>query len=185
MSPWTITHQASLSMEFSRQEHWLLLCCVIRSVVSDSLQPHGLESSRLLCPWESPGKNTGMSCYFLLQRVFPTQGWNLCLLHDRQILLLLSQQGSPNACQLSVLILVINRYSANPVVCQTLLATVTRADPRNGPRLYEVSLWWERQRGLVLPNSGRVHSTDHSAYGIPCTCATQQPRKKDSKQGGQ
>lgn len=68
-----------------------------------------------------------------------------------------------------------------PVVCQMLLATVTRADPHNGPRLYEVSLWWERQRGLVLPNSGRVYGTDHSAYGIPCTCATQQPCKKDSK----
>ena len=68
-----------------------------------------------------------------------------------------------------------------PVVCQMLLATVIRADPRNGPRLYEVSLWWERQRGLVLPNSGRVYGTDHSAYGIPCTCATKQPCKKDSK----
>ena len=68
-----------------------------------------------------------------------------------------------------------------PVVCQTLLATVTRADPCNSPRLYEVSLQWERQRGLVLPNSGRMHGTDHSAYGIPCTRATQQPCKKDSK----
>ena len=93
-SPWTITHQAPLSMGFSRQEYWLLLCCVSRSVVSDSLQPQGLEPSRLLCPWDSPGKNTGVGCYFLLQRIFPTQGWNLCLLHDRQILLLLSQQGS-------------------------------------------------------------------------------------------
>ena len=94
-TPWTITHQAPLSMGFSRQEYWLLLCCVSRSVVSDSLQPQGLEPSRLLCPWDSPGKNTGMGCYFLLQRIFPTQGWNLCLLHDKQILLLLSQQGSP------------------------------------------------------------------------------------------
>ena len=34
-----------------------------RSVVSDSLQPH----ARLLCPWDSPGKNTGVGCHFLLQ----------------------------------------------------------------------------------------------------------------------
>ena len=31
---------------------------------------------RLLCPWDSPGKNTGVSCHFLLQRIFPTQGSN-------------------------------------------------------------------------------------------------------------
>ena len=34
----------------------------------------------------SPGKNTGVGCHFLLQGIFPTQGWNLCLLHCRQIL---------------------------------------------------------------------------------------------------
>ena len=40
---------------------------VTRSVVSDSLQPHGLKSSRLLCPWDSPGNNTGVGSHFLLQ----------------------------------------------------------------------------------------------------------------------
>ena len=34
-----------------------------------------------LCPWNFPGKNTGMGCYFLLQRIFPTQGSNPCLLN--------------------------------------------------------------------------------------------------------
>ena len=45
-------------------------CCCRRSVasvVSDSLRPHRLQPSRLLCPWDSPGKNTGEGCYFLLQ----------------------------------------------------------------------------------------------------------------------
>ena len=37
------------------------------SVVSDSWQPHGLYPPRLLCPWHSPGKNTGVGCHFLLQ----------------------------------------------------------------------------------------------------------------------
>ena len=36
------------------------------SVVSDSLQPHGLQPTRLLYPWDSPGKNTGVGCHFLL-----------------------------------------------------------------------------------------------------------------------
>ena len=35
----------------------------------------------LLCPWDSPGKNTGVGCHSLLQGIFLTQGWKLCLLH--------------------------------------------------------------------------------------------------------
>ena len=34
-----------------------------------------------LCPWDSPGENTGMGCHALLQEIFPTQGWKQCLLH--------------------------------------------------------------------------------------------------------
>ena len=37
------------------------------SVVSDSWRPHGLQPTRLLCPWDSPGKNTGVGCHVLLQ----------------------------------------------------------------------------------------------------------------------
>ena len=61
-----------------------VLCVLSCSVVSDSLQPCGLEPARLLCPWDSPGKNTGVGCHALLQGIFPTQGWNphlLCLPH--------------------------------------------------------------------------------------------------------
>ena len=35
----------------------------------DSLQPHRRQPTRLLCPWDSPGKNTGVGCHFLLQRM--------------------------------------------------------------------------------------------------------------------
>ena len=64
------------------------------SVVSNSLQPHGLYPVRLLCPWDSPGKNTEVSCHLLLQGIFPTQGSKPGLLHWRQILYCLSHQGS-------------------------------------------------------------------------------------------
>ena len=64
-------------------------------VMSDSLRPHGLYPARLLCSWDSPGKNTGVGIHFLLQGIFPTQGWNRDLLHCRQILYWLSQEGSP------------------------------------------------------------------------------------------
>ena len=42
---------------------------------------HGLEPTRLLCPWNIPEENTGVSCHFLLQGLFPTQGLNPPLLH--------------------------------------------------------------------------------------------------------
>ena len=42
--------------------------CVICLVVSDSLQPHRPQPTRPLCPWDSPGKNTGVGCHFLLQK---------------------------------------------------------------------------------------------------------------------
>ena len=48
----------------------------------------------LLCPWNSPGRNTGVDCHFLLQRIFLTQGSNPGLLHWRQILYQLSCKGS-------------------------------------------------------------------------------------------
>ena len=48
-----------------------------------------------LCPLNSPGKNTGMGCYFLLQGIFLTQDSNLGLLHYRQILYQLSYEGNP------------------------------------------------------------------------------------------
>ena len=52
------------------------------SVVSNSVRPHGLQPTRLLRPWGSPGKNTGVGCHFLLQGIFPAQGSNLHLLRS-------------------------------------------------------------------------------------------------------
>ena len=49
--------------------------------------------ARLLCPWDSPGQNTGVGCHFLLLGIFPTQGLNPGLLHCRQILYCLSHLG--------------------------------------------------------------------------------------------
>ena len=65
-----------------------------------TLQPHGLQPARLLCPWDFPCKNTRMGCHFLLQGIFLTQRWNQSLLHCRQILLPLSHMGSPTSQRL-------------------------------------------------------------------------------------
>ena len=61
-----------------------------RSVVSNSLRSHGLQSPR-----NSPGQNTGVGSLSLLQGIFPTQGSNPGLPHCREILYQLSHQGSP------------------------------------------------------------------------------------------
>ena len=47
--------------------------------MSDSLQHYGLYPTRLLCPWDSADKNTGVGCHALFQEIFPTQGLSLCL----------------------------------------------------------------------------------------------------------
>ena len=58
---------------FSRVSHVLAhkqvccCCCWVASVVSDSVRPHRRQPTSLPHPWDSPGKNTGVGCHFLLQ----------------------------------------------------------------------------------------------------------------------
>ena len=58
----------------------LFLCMLSCSVMSTSLHPHGLQPTRLFCPWNFPGEAVGMGCHFLLQEIIPIQGSNLHLL---------------------------------------------------------------------------------------------------------
>ena len=103
-TPWTVACQVPPSLGFSRQEHWSGLPFPSpmhesekwkwsRSVVSDSSRHHGLRPTRLLHPWDFPGKSTGVGCHCLLQGIFPTQGSNMGLPHCRQTLYCLSYQG--------------------------------------------------------------------------------------------
>ena len=56
-------------------------CCTMKIAQSDISQPQGLWPARLLCPWNSPGRSTGVGCCSLLQGIFLTQGLNPSLLH--------------------------------------------------------------------------------------------------------
>ena len=80
-TPQTAAHQAPLSLGFSRQEHWSGLpfpspmhesekwkWC--HSVVSNPQRPHELQPSRLLRPWDFPGKSTGVGCHCLLHTLW-------------------------------------------------------------------------------------------------------------------
>ena len=80
-TPETAAHQAPPSLGFSRQEHWSGLPFPSpmhekskwsRLVVSNSSRPHGLQPTRLLCPWDSPGKSTGVGCHCLLRPTLKT-----------------------------------------------------------------------------------------------------------------
>ena len=73
---------------------WLFLLCVLIAQSFLTLwDPMICSSAGSSCPF--PGKNTGVGCHSLLQRIFLTQEWNPGLLHCRQILYWLSHQGSP------------------------------------------------------------------------------------------
>jgi len=72
-----VAHQAPPSLGFSRQEHWSGLPFPppmhesekwkwSHSVMSNSLRPHELQPTRLLRPWDFPGKSTGVGCHCLL-----------------------------------------------------------------------------------------------------------------------
>ena len=92
VTPRTVARQVPLSMGFSRQEYW---SGPPGSSVHGILQAGILEwPARFLCPWDSPGRNTGVGCHFLLQRIFPAQRSKPGLLHCRRILYHLSHQGS-------------------------------------------------------------------------------------------
>ena len=67
---------------------------VLVTQLCSTLSLHGLWSTRLLCPWNSLGKNTGVGSLSLLQGIFPTKGSNPALLHCRLILYCLSHQAS-------------------------------------------------------------------------------------------
>ena len=77
---------------------WTLNCQLLKrasvcSVVSDSLGLNGLLPFRLFCPWNSPGKNTGVGYHSLLQGIFLAKGSNPGLLHCRQIIFWAAREG--------------------------------------------------------------------------------------------
>ena len=87
------SHQAPPFLGFSRQEHWSRLPFPSpiqesekwkwsHSVVSDSSWPHGLQPTRLLHPWDFPGKSTGVGCHCLLRNIYETVLKNKHNIHD-------------------------------------------------------------------------------------------------------
>ena len=83
-------------LQFSQWGNWYSIMGWVKSKKWKSLSRVRLfEPARFLCPWNSPGRNTGVGSLSLLQGISPTQGSNPSLPHCRWILYQLSHKGSP------------------------------------------------------------------------------------------
>ena len=99
-----LSREMSANIVSSSQRQWLCVracvCMCVCVCTLSCIQLFGTPwtiAHRLLSPWDSPDKNTGVGCHFLLQGIFPTQGSNsclLCLLHWQADSLPLSHLGS-------------------------------------------------------------------------------------------
>ena len=89
----TKTFQWGKEQSFQESDAGTTDCCSVSHAWF--LRPHGLQPTRLLCPWDFPAKNTGVGCHFFLQGIFLTQGLNPHLLHWQEDSLLLNHQISP------------------------------------------------------------------------------------------
>ena len=94
-STWGCREQGDVPHVIWQGGDWSIVSAQLLSHVC-SFWRHGLYPARLPCPWNSPGKNAGVDCNFLLQGIFLTQGSNsclLCLLHWQVASLPLSHLG--------------------------------------------------------------------------------------------
>ena len=74
---------------------WCCFYCLVSESCLSLLQPHGLQRTRFLCPWDFPGKNTGVGCHFPFQGIFRPGDKTHVFLHWQVDSLALSYQGSP------------------------------------------------------------------------------------------
>ena len=95
---WRLEVWDQCTIMLSETFHWVLTWqkkkeTISYSVVPDCLWTRELQPTRLPSPWDFLGKDTEVSCHFLLQWIFPTQGLNLGLLHYKQIVYWLRYEG--------------------------------------------------------------------------------------------
>ena len=84
-----------LQVWIQRERHTPFISTPLRLVLSHVRLCDPMNPAGLFCPWDSPGRTTGVGCHFLLQGIFPTQGLTLSLLRWQVDSLPLNRQGSP------------------------------------------------------------------------------------------
>ena len=135
-----------------------------RSVVSNSLRPHGLSS-----PWNSPGQNTGVDSLSLLQGILPTQGSSPGLLHHRRILYQLSHEGSRR-----ILEWVAHPFSSgssrprNQPRVSWLQADSSPAEPPGKPSLCQIRLHFGLAWSSCFLRSWHLRWGGWALLNVPC-----------------
>ena len=144
------------------------LALFICQVVSDSLGPHELQATGLLCPWDFPGKNSGVGCHFLLHGIFPTQGLNshlLSLLHWQPDSSPPSHLGSPEVLKFpSITKLLSQGHTSHCVLLEACMVCMLHA-MENHSQLTTDQVRRPSPRGLMEqhPLNLRIeHGLDHS-----------------------
>ena len=131
--------------------------------------------TRLLWPWNSPGKNTGVGNHSLLQGIFLTQGLNPGLLHYRQIIYRLSHQGNPKAICKDYLACKCQSQEPNPFNLQSihlkqhsaLLLKYLRMSAKTNPlhNLRAPGSWFEFSSSYIHTHTHtHTHSYETNSY---------------------
>ena len=156
-------------------------------VLSDSFATPWTVATRLRCPWNSPVRNTGVACHFLLQGIFPTQESNPHLLLGRWILYHWAPWEAHHKQQLSnkTRVLVppqgIHRTIWHiPLSCSVEMKTPTQVEDDDymlttstqTPAWLKLAGWWLRKLkhhpvNLILSNQKKVHEQQHSNQMLP------------------
>ena len=94
--PWSGIELSPPVLETRSLSHWTTNCCCLVDKSRLTLcDPMDCNPARHLCPWDFPGKSTGVGGHFLLQGIFPTQGLSRSLLHWQVGCLPRSHEGNP------------------------------------------------------------------------------------------
>ena len=129
-----------------------------RSVMSDSLWPHRLQPIRLLCPWDFPGKSTGVGWHLLLQVIFPTQGFNPGLLNCRQMLYVWATKEAP--CTYLVTIFLVMGFAGGSADKESA------CNAGNLGLILELGRSPGERKDYTLQFSGLENSMDYIVHGV-------------------
>ena len=145
------------------------------------MRPHRRQPTRLLHSWDSPGKNTGVGCHFLLQGIFPTQGSNPGLPHCRQTLYRLSHKGSQPSYQEILLVLCskpVQNLALSPLLHHSKSShghfAVLWKDPQPGLSASTLALLPTARKSLLNLQSVQFSSVAQSCPTLcdPMNCST-------------
>ena len=144
--------------------------------------PLTVQPTRFLCPWDSPGKNTGVNCHAFLQGIFPTQGSNprlSCLLHKQADSVPLSHQGSPKQGNSPQFPERAPAWTLSRVSLQESGATAGRGQGTKGECEGTLVTWGSQA------TSPKCEARDKGGSRTKCTETSEEIRGKDEGRGGE